>query len=68
MPSTEVTLYEIRKGAAWITLNRPERRNALSGLLISRGLRTSGRRQRGRSGTRGGDHRCRTRRSVPARI
>ena len=35
MPTTEVTLYEVRKGAAWITLNRPERRNALSGLLIT---------------------------------
>ena len=24
------TLYEVRDGAAWITLNQPERRNALS--------------------------------------
>ena len=35
MASTEVTLYDVRKGAAWITLNRPERRNALSGALIT---------------------------------
>ena len=28
------TLYEVRNGAAWITLNRPERRNALSGILV----------------------------------
>ncbi|MCB1683623.1 MAG: enoyl-CoA hydratase/isomerase family protein [Pseudomonadales bacterium] len=35
MPTTEATRYDLRKGAAWITLNRPERRNALSGLLIA---------------------------------
>lgn len=29
------TLYEVRKGAAWITLNQPERRNALSEDLIA---------------------------------
>ena len=28
------TLYEVRGGAAWITLNRPEARNALSGTLV----------------------------------
>jgi len=27
---TQATLYEVRTGAAWITLNRPENRNALS--------------------------------------
>jgi methylglutaconyl-CoA hydratase len=32
--STEATLYEVRKGAAWITLNRPDNRNALSALLV----------------------------------
>lgn len=32
---TEATLYEIRKGAAWITLNRPENRNALSAVLVN---------------------------------
>jgi methylglutaconyl-CoA hydratase len=35
MASTEETLYEVRNGGAWITLNRPERRNALSPTLIS---------------------------------
>lgn len=34
MASQEHTLYEVRDGAAWITLNRPERRNALSGILV----------------------------------
>jgi methylglutaconyl-CoA hydratase len=29
------TLYEIRRDAAWITLNQPERRNALSEALVS---------------------------------
>ena len=33
--TTEATLYEVRNGAAWITLNRPERRNALSAVLVS---------------------------------
>jgi len=32
---TAVTEYQVRKGAAWITLNRPERRNALTGALIA---------------------------------
>lgn len=32
-------LYEVSKGAAWITLNRPERRNALSDDLVEQ-LRT----------------------------
>jgi len=34
-PATEVTLYEVRSGAVFITLNRPERRNALSPNLIT---------------------------------
>jgi len=33
--STEATLYEVREGAAWITLNRPENRNALSAVLVN---------------------------------
>ena len=32
--STEATRYAISKGAAWITLNRPENRNALSAVLV----------------------------------
>ena len=35
MANTEETLYEVRNGGAWITLNRPEKRNALSPTLIS---------------------------------
>lgn len=35
MASQENTLYEVRSGAAWITLNRPERRNALSAGLVT---------------------------------
>jgi methylglutaconyl-CoA hydratase len=35
MAGTEATLYEVRKGAAWITLNRPENRNALSAILVN---------------------------------
>jgi methylglutaconyl-CoA hydratase len=35
MPSTEQTLYEVRNGGAWIKLNRPEKRNALSAMLIT---------------------------------
>jgi len=35
MPSTEQTLYDVRQGAAWIRLNRPEKRNALSAMLIT---------------------------------
>ena len=34
MSSQEHTLYEVRGVAAWITLNRPEKRNALSGILV----------------------------------
>ena len=33
--TTEATLYEVRNGAAWITLNRPENRNALSAVLVA---------------------------------
>ena len=35
MATTEATRYEVRKGAAWITLNRPENRNALSAALVT---------------------------------
>lgn len=35
MSNTEATLYEIRNGAAWITLNRPQNRNALSAVLVA---------------------------------
>jgi len=31
----ENTLYNVRQGAAWITLNRPEARNALSAALVN---------------------------------
>lgn len=35
MAEQKNTLYEVRNGAAWITLNRPEARNALSAELIT---------------------------------
>ncbi len=35
MSGTEATLYEVVKGAAWIRLNRPENRNALSAVLVN---------------------------------
>ena len=35
MPATEATLYAIEDGAAWITLNRAENRNALSQVLVT---------------------------------
>ena len=35
MAAAEATLYEIDQGAAWITLNRPENRNALSAVLVT---------------------------------
>lgn len=35
MPGEVQTKYNVRKGAAWITLNRPEARNALSAVLIN---------------------------------
>jgi len=35
MATTEATLYDVEGGAAWITLNRPENRNALSQNLVT---------------------------------
>jgi methylglutaconyl-CoA hydratase len=35
MANTTATLYEVKKSAAWITLNRPENRNALSSALVN---------------------------------
>lgn len=35
MSGQEATLYEINNGAAWIRLNRPENRNALSAILVN---------------------------------
>jgi len=35
MTTTDSTLYELKNGAAWITLNRPENRNALSAGLVN---------------------------------
>ena len=35
MADTENTLYEVRDGAAWMTLNRPQNRNALSAGLVN---------------------------------
>ena len=35
MVGTQATLCQVRRGAAWITLNRPERRNALSAVLVN---------------------------------
>ena len=35
MGGTQATLYEVRDGAARITLNRPENRNALSAVLVT---------------------------------
>ena len=35
MAGTEATKYEIKNGAAWITLDRPENRNALSAVLVA---------------------------------
>lgn len=35
MSEQEATLYETKNGAAWITLNRPENRNALSAILVN---------------------------------
>lgn len=34
MSATQATLYEVSGGAAWITLNRPDNRNALSATLV----------------------------------
>ena len=35
MPGQEATLYDVRDSTAWITLNRPEARNALSAVLVN---------------------------------
>ena len=35
IPTATVTRLEIRQGAAWITLNRPDSRNALSAALVN---------------------------------
>ena len=35
MAEHEATLYERKNGAAWITLNRPQNRNALSAVLVN---------------------------------
>ncbi len=35
MDDLEATLYEVKNGAAWIRLNRPENRNALSAVLVN---------------------------------
>lgn len=35
MGGTEATLFEVDRGAAWIRLNRPENRNALSAVLVT---------------------------------
>ena len=35
MSAQEATLYEVSQGAAWIRLNRPENRNALSAVLVN---------------------------------
>lgn len=35
LPATTATLFDVRQGAAWITLNRPEQRNALSAALVN---------------------------------
>ena len=35
MGGTEATQYRVEQGAAWITLNRPDNRNALSAVLVN---------------------------------
>ncbi len=35
LSGTEATLYEVKQSAAWIRLNRPENRNALSAILVT---------------------------------
>ena len=34
MPPLEATRYQVERGAAWITLDRPQNRNALSAVLV----------------------------------
>ena len=51
MSSQEHTLYDVRGAAAWITLNRPEKRNALSGTLVREAFE--------HIGTAGGDDKVR---------
>jgi hypothetical protein len=41
---SDAVLYEVRGDAAWITLNQPERRNALSEELVTGSAPTSRRR------------------------
>jgi methylglutaconyl-CoA hydratase len=35
MTDDQATLYKVKQGAAWITLNRPDNRNALSAALVT---------------------------------
>ena len=35
MKDDQATLYKVKQGAAWITLNRPDNRNALSAALVT---------------------------------
>ena len=69
MAGTEATLYEIRKGAAWITLNRPENRNALSAVLVNElfeHLQAANAEGRSRRPRRGITCRCRSHTFMPA--
>src|SRR5437868_6643583 len=34
-PMTDATLYDIRRDVAWITLNQPDKRNALSDAVVN---------------------------------
>lgn len=35
MTDDQATLYKVKQGAAWITLNRPDNRNSLSAALVT---------------------------------